>query len=398
MKEDWTKKLNTMLAGHQATPPTGLWEAVSEQMGLAPEPAQRTVFLPRLWRWGVAAAVVLALVGLFAWYKFPTNSPIVPTAPSGSPMRGNDLALANNAEKEATEPVIIEKKTDQTYIAKAEPVRSSQTVKAEPASIVVEDTDAVLSADVISVPTDTASSVAVETERQNHPVRNTERLVATKTLPLADEQERTVAELKKDKSPRLSIGLDGSGMLAQAQTLHREDRIYYACSRSEYDAPSGTQQTFYAITDYVTKHYLPVRFGVNLQYQLTRRLSLTTGLHYIYLHSRFTIPLYDQTLREQHLHYLGIPLGVGCQLWSNAHFQVYVSGGAMVEKCLNERPWQWSVYASAGAEYLFHRMAGLYLEPSLGYYFDDGTSLRHYYKEHPLTPSIEVGLRVHLSK
>ena len=50
---------------------------------------------------------------------------------------------------------------------------------------------------------------------------------------------------------------------------------------------------------------------------------------------------------------------------------------------------------AAGAEYRFHRRVGLYAEPSVGYYFDDGTSLQHYYKQHPWAPSIEVGLRLH---
>ena len=79
----------------------------------------------------------------------------------------------------------------------------------------------------------------------------------------------------------------------------------------------------------------------------------------------------------------------------------------MVEKCVSadvevgstsKKPWQWSVNAAAGAEYTFIPQLGVYLEPSLGYYFDDGTSLEHYYKEHPLAPSIEFGLRLHLAK
>ena len=69
----------------------------------------------------------------------------------------------------------------------------------------------------------------------------------------------------------------------------------------------------------------------------------------------------------------------------------------MLEKCLNEKPWQWSIEAAAGIEYSIVRQLGLYLEPSLGYYFKDGTSFDHYYKEHPLAPSIEFGLRLHLS-
>ena len=79
----------------------------------------------------------------------------------------------------------------------------------------------------------------------------------------------------------------------------------------------------------------------------------------------------------------------------------------MLEKCvradlegsdMGQKPWQWSVNAAAGAEYTYTPQVGIYLEPSLGYYFDDGTFLEHYYKEHPLAPSIEFGLRLHFNK
>ena len=79
----------------------------------------------------------------------------------------------------------------------------------------------------------------------------------------------------------------------------------------------------------------------------------------------------------------------------------------MLEKCVSgkmdsysvsQKPWQWSVEAAAGAEYTFTPQFGFYLEPSLGYYFNDGSSLEHYYKEHPWTPSLEFGLRLHLNK
>ena len=79
----------------------------------------------------------------------------------------------------------------------------------------------------------------------------------------------------------------------------------------------------------------------------------------------------------------------------------------MVEKCVSvslngnysgKKPWQWSVSAAAGAEYAFMPSLGAYIEPSLGYFFSDGTQLEHYYKEHPLAPSIEFGLRLHVGK
>ena len=82
----------------------------------------------------------------------------------------------------------------------------------------------------------------------------------------------------------------------------------------------------------------------------------------------------------------------------------------MLEKCVHasfdykssdgvdiEKPWQWSVNVASGAEYSFTPQLGVYLEPSLGYYFNDGSSLEHYYKEHPLAPSISFGLRFNLN-
>ena len=161
---------------------------------------------------------------------------------------------------------------------------------------------------------------------------------------------------------------------------------------------------FYSLADIVSKHHIPVRFGLSLQYQLNKRLSLLSGINYSYLKSEFSIPLYNKAY-DQELSYLGLPIGVSWKIWSTEKFNVYLAGGALVEKCIKaevsygdikSHPWQWSVNAAVGAEYNLTHQFGLYLEPSLGYYFDDGTSLQHYYKEHPLAPSIQFGLRLHL--
>ena len=161
---------------------------------------------------------------------------------------------------------------------------------------------------------------------------------------------------------------------------------------------SSDVQGSYTLTDYVSKHHLPVRFGVSMDYKLSPRLTLLSGVSYTYLYSQFSLSLYPESVTDQKLHYLGIPLGLAWRFWSSHRFQLYVSGGATVEKCLNDSPWQWSVHASAGAEYVISPQFGIYAQPSLGYYFDDGTSLEHYYKKHPLAPSLEFGLRLHLNR
>ena len=150
--------------------------------------------------------------------------------------------------------------------------------------------------------------------------------------------------------------------------------------------------------EYTSKHRLPLSIGLSLHYSLTPRLTLNSGVTYTYLYSEFTSQQPPHTTYDQKLHYLGVPLGVSYRLWSANHFQLYVSGGMTLAKCLNDKPWQLSVDGALGAEYIFNRQIGLYFEPSLGYYFNDGSSLQHYYKEHPLAPSLQFGLRLHLDR
>ena len=68
MKENWTKQMKQKLEGHKKTPPAGLWEAISSEMKLEPTPAYKPVAIRR-WIWATAA-VVLAMVGFFAFYQF----------------------------------------------------------------------------------------------------------------------------------------------------------------------------------------------------------------------------------------------------------------------------------------------------------------------------------------
>ena len=73
MKEDWTKQMKQKLEGHEVTPPAGLWEGISNQMSLESAPAPKRT-ITRRWYWAVAA-VVLALVGFFAFYNFDEEQP-----------------------------------------------------------------------------------------------------------------------------------------------------------------------------------------------------------------------------------------------------------------------------------------------------------------------------------
>ena len=405
MKEDWTEQLRRKLENYEVEPPPGLWEDICKQMGLEPEPASKKPAISRWW-WAVAA-VVLVLVGFFLIYNSSDGEqPLqanavsqeqVPEKPSSEQQSSEQLSSEQpSSEQPSPELLSLERSSSKQPLAQ---LSSSQ----QPSNAIVLDeyTDTL----VISEPAE-----------EQEPASNTEAPSYTESGKKEMYEEPAMPQPKTSVSPnKWSVGLMASGGLLAANNSQRTERVYYGPSYfGDAYSLSGTYENNpakadypYTLTEYVSKHHLPLRLGLSLQYQLNPRLALLSGISYTRLSSEFSLPLYQNMGYSQRLHYVGIPLGVTWQLWKASHFCFYLSGGTMVEKCVSvdvdggytgKKPWQWSVNAAAGAEYAFTSLLGAYLEPSLGYYFSDGTQLEHYYKEHPLAPSIEFGLRMHLGR
>ena len=379
MKENWTTDMKQKLEGHKMAPPAGLWEGISSEMGLQKEPVSKTVAIRR-WHW-VVAALVLALVGFFALYQFPQDESFPQVAQTlqeqEPPMMKTEsgdnqpLALADSPQRNHTQfsPKIAEDTTPQD----AEETSSQQDTEKTSAQQVAEETP---------------QQASVVTHRQQH----------------SEEQHYTAHHPTKQLSApksrnQWSVGLNASGGLLASTSQSSMGQSYVYDSEYYDSGVSSTTQPIPSSTTYdvEAKHRLPVTLGLSVHYQLNACLALLTGVNYTYLYSEFSKPLYPNVYREQKLHYLGVPVGLSWLFWKTSGFSFYLSGSAMLQKCLNEKLWQWSVNASAGAEYAITPLLGIFLQPSLGYYFHDGTSFEHYYKEHPLAPSIEFGLRLHLS-
>ena len=385
MKENWTTDMKQKLEGHKMAPPAGLWEGISSEMSLQKEPALKTVAIKR-WHWGVAA-MVLALVGFFAVYQFLQDEPI-PQVAHTSPKQ--EVPMTEEISPE-NQPLAIADIPHQTHIqvSPKTPVEISQASPVETVSEATEDTTPQVSEEIApqQVSEETPQQSSVVTSRQTHSEGH---------HYTSHHQTKQLSASTSDS--QWSVGLNASGGLLASSGQSNKGQIGYSSDYTLYNpdknAPFFPSPSTY---DYEAKHRLPLSLGLSVQYQLSPRLALLTGISYTYLYSEFTISLYPNIHSEQKLHYLGVPVGLSWQFWQTNGFSFYLSGSAMLQKCLNEKPWQWSVNASAGAEYAITPLLGLYLEPSLGYYFHDGTSFEHYYKEHPLAPSIEFGLRLHIS-
>jgi hypothetical protein len=109
-------------------------------------------------------------------------------------------------------------------------------------------------------------------------------------------------------------------------------------------------------------------------------------------------------------HFVGIPVNAYCNLISNKHISLYAYAGGAIEKCISdkydilstnivhtEKPKgvQLSANLGIGAEFKLGQHLGLYVDPSLRYYFDNGQpkSIR---TAQPLMLGFEMGLRVNL--
>jgi hypothetical protein len=167
----------------------------------------------------------------------------------------------------------------------------------------------------------------------------------------------------------------------------------------------------YAIqTSEHVQHHQPIRFGFSFRYRLDNRWSVESGLNYTRLSADITHTVNGQTTEtEQHLNYIGIPLSASYQLWGSRYFNFYLSAGGLVEKMVKGsrttqgttnsvsiHPLQVSVNGAVGAEFKFIDRFSLYAEPSLNYYFDNGSTIPTFYQEKPLNFNLNVGIRFDL--
>ena len=378
MREDWAKKLKQKLEKHRKTPPPGLWESINQEMGFDAEP----IF--RRWHWATAA-VFLALVGIFV-FQNNNDKELIQAETSSLKSPSPQMQKTNAIKHEALASVHINKP--------AHTNRLHHIYKRTKGNTIIQEIEATAAEPLKAE--DKPETKVSHSESEHTPTQDHQHHQAENVQNVQSQSENwMVNEPSPTHSQKWTIGINASSGLLAARAS-QPTRQFYALEyldNSNYESSTG-----YNFTDCEWEHHLPVRFGLKLNYELSPRLNLQSGISYTYLHSKLKMSLHENTIYNQTLHYLGVPLGLSWKLWTNNRFQLYLSGGMTLEKCLNDKPWQWSVNAAAGMEYILTREIGVYLEPSLGYYFDDDSSLEHYYKEHPWAPSFEFGLRLHVNQ
>lgn len=161
-----------------------------------------------------------------------------------------------------------------------------------------------------------------------------------------------------------------------------------------------------------TKHHQPISVGMQVGFYLLPKLKLSTGLVYTKVSSDFISGVYDtRTVSTQDLHYIGIPLNLSYSVWEYKGLHTYVTAGG--EGAVNIKnhtetdgevkeskrdKMQWSTNASVGIQYDFIPQLGVYVEPGMKYYFDNGSQIENIFKDKKLNFNIQFGLRFNVGK
>lgn len=437
MKTNWQKDIHDRLGSYEKDAPEGLWEGISRRMPklndgvmLTHKPQRTAKF--RMWRVaGVAAAASVALVIGYSFLGNDVQDNInIPTNTTKHPNM-----LASNKKPLGNEPTGVS--ADQTthsadnLLAEQPTLAKASTEQPKLASASTEQptlASASMETDVKEISSKEENSKEENKQTETKPVKREDSYVLphnqdNNLLAFNDMTERRGDE---DAPSRWSVSTGAMGGLgASGTTIAYGDYLVLSCPgvADTKDSPMLDMNTINRDIETKTEydHHLPIRIGLSVAYALTDRLSISSGLTYTRLSSDIKDASRESKyIGEQRLHYVGIPMNVSYKVASFRWLGLYGTAGVLAEKCvsgttdegyvenntmkytntqdISSKPLQMSVNAGVGIQFDIIDNVGIYAEPGLSYYFDDGSTLQTIYKEKPLNFNLNVGVRFRLSK
>ncbi|MDE5848772.1 MAG: PorT family protein [Muribaculaceae bacterium] len=415
MKDKWLDELREGLSDFEMDPPEGLWES----LGVG-KPVSKNVIWRR--RWMAAAAVIATLIagsGILIWLSDiePINVDKDRSAAIGKSSTQDNNTVNNYGENNEKGNVhsthggrVMDKEQlclneSSTYVQEVNNADTPvDTVRIE--EICPEDDMPVFSVDGKS---DRGKTIFAGLTSKNRVKRKSD--------------DRYVISMSAsgigNALPHMGNNGQHSDPNGPFDSTNRPGDSNGDFLPNDPDSNSPAPDIDNSIETTSIRHHQPVRFGLTLQYRISQRVGIETGLVYSGMESDISISRNNLTSTGvRKLHYVGIPLNVKISAWSWKFIDLYLSAGATGEKCVSnkfeikstsedisldafsgqkEKPFQWSVNASAGIQLNPMPNIGIFAEPGVSYYFNDGSSLSTIYKDHPCNFNINVGLRFNIN-
>lgn len=380
-KDKWTQQLHDKLAEHKTTPPEGLWSDIEAVLEAQPK-AHKSRFII-LHRWAVAASLAALVVG--GAYLF----------------LGDEEA---NIQENVQQIVKTDVHIDQTNVSPQDEEPETTVVDVPRLlRLKMQIAEQVAALDTTTTPTAIPEEpVVTQSVEQHHselPVTEHHSSLTTHHSPLTTPHSSVTLKLYAANGLSAYMGHNGVRM---ADAL-AQDNI-------EMNGAAAEDETYLIDYEELQHHYQPISFGLNVSYPLTSRLAFSAGINYTKMRSDFSQIIKTQEIRrKQTLHYIGFPVSASFLLWKYKNTRVYIAAGAEadwnikthletegVTQPLNRDRMQWSVRGSLGVEYDIIPQLGLYVEPGVAHYFDNGSNIKNYWKDKPTNLNLQMGIRLML--
>ena len=423
MSKQWNKDIHDRLKDFQKKAPDGLLDDIKSEMhrrGLSPVPTDGSAATRpgRLLR-AVSAAAILLIVSLIGYLWNESVSTYV-------------TDLHHPSEAQDIRPIALSE-------LKPSATGRIATVTPKPAARIPKLN--VSASDILPIEQEAAVSTekTEQTEAKKESAQNLDKglpkdktpdISASHTGPAHREPDWNAPSSRR-KTPSFAMGTHISGVVAQKSLQSDKNPFFDTDSpdQTNPDKPDSTSNAGSKASAHpnfrpqkkTVKHHQPIKFGVSFRYSLNPRWNIQSGLTYSYLLSEFFEEYTHQSEQtKQKLHYMGIPVQVGYQVWKKKRFNGYIALGGQAEtlvsgktttlcwqnnyyrhsytKSVSDKHLTFSALASIGAEYHLGHTVSLYAEPSVHYYFKNGSGLENHYTKQPLNFNLTIGLRFHWGK
>lgn len=427
-KELWMNKLKEKLADYSEPVPASGWEQLEKE--LMP-PVEKKIYPYRKWMMAAAAVILLAVVSSISLYFLGT-----PAADEIRHIKTPALAFTPDAlpgvqqpdvQGTSVEPV-LRPVAREDRLAKIDKDLPEQKTNARPSAIennnepvtgnennpVIEE-DQMFKGETEQTKNE-AKQGGSENMGQATQSQDTERSGNRPRRPSGKDKLHIPSEKRASQKGTWSMGLSVGNSGGASTEVGVGSHAYMSrvsmlsVSNGLMEIPNDQTLVFEDGVPYLRqtkqvvdiKHHQPISFGLSVRKGLAKGFSLETGLTYTLLSSDAKLAGEDQQI-EQKLHYVGIPLRANWNFFDKKLVTLYVSAGGMVEKCVygklgsekeTVKPLQFSVSGAVGAQVNATKRLGIYVEPGVAYYFDDGSDMQTIRKENPFNFNIQAGIRL----
>lgn len=375
--------------------PAGVWDKISEDLDKAAQ--RKTVVL--WWRRAAAGTAVAAAIAAGVIFNHSSDEMILPAAADGEMVAVVEKPVAEEVEGIEEAEIVV-------------PDLVAQSRR----SVVPANKDMVIktAGDALEAVSD-AEPVVIE--EKSGPVTEEEKPEETKVEETKAEEYLPIEWGEEEKVEKKRVSLVFSG-IAATNDEQSKNRIGPMKAPTLTPAPDKT-----GITETSTRstYGIPVSFGAGVKIDLTDRWAIGVGANYTLLTRKF-YGKYTEIDKDGGIanstssdirnsqHFVGIPVNAYYNIVNKDRINLYAYAGGTAEKCVSDKyslintdihhtekvkGVQLSANAGFGVEFMLGKHLGLYLDPSIRYYFDcnQPKSIR---TVQPLMLGFEMGFRARL--